>query len=149
MTEMQILLAVIHRSHSCFAAFDEWNNPKLMQWLVLFKIRAMRTIPWTKPLTETGKVILSLNHLSTTKQLWGNLDQCAFSNEEPDPSMNCSDSVKSKLKQPFKPFAISVVAFSSSLLYVRQPPRQAWLKLLPRTPGAVFHSWYGRALESY
>lgn len=142
---MQILLAVIHRSHSCFAAFDEWNNPKLMQWLVLFKIRAMRTIPWTKPLTETGKVILSLNHLSTTKRLSGNLDQCAFSKEEPDPSMNCRDSVKSKPKQPFKPFPISFVAFSSSLLYARltqtslaqAAPQNAgvWFSLLIR-PGS-------------
>lgn len=129
-TETQVLLAVIHRSHS-FITFVELNDPKLMQWLALFKDNRSRTIPWTRPLAETGKAILSINHSSTAKWLSKTLDECAFSKEEPDPSMSYRDSVKSELKNPFKHFIGSFMAFSSSILYLRQPSRQNWIKLIP------------------
>lgn len=101
-TEIQILLVATQRSHSCFAAFDEWNRPRLMQWLVSFKVWEMRTI-LEEPLTETGKVILYLNDDSTTKWLSGNLGECEFS-KEPHPSRTNSDSVESELKNPFRHF---------------------------------------------
>lgn len=126
-------------------------NEKTQAHAMIGIIQSMRNEnnTWTKPLTETGKVILYLNDHSTTKWLSGNLDECEFSNE-PHPSRTDSDSVTSELKNTFRHFLIS-------FLYLQYPLPQAVTQtnpdeVAPQNSGvqvSALYSQYSCAVDSY